>query len=280
MPSMTDFVNAETAVVREFVERGERRRQKSLELLPADFCGAVVLNARAAAERIIAWRDKYQTELDGQCAVLKAAQADVRAKYGSIAARPRAIGDVLLGPQRIVVGPSTAGMRTGDAIALERARVLPVRDHIRWCERQIYACETSLAKLRQIIKRAEAGSVSLLTYMTSEWREVLLVGEAHIGRLPPPVRGLLRAEAQPTDLTGEPLPVEAMAEDGKTPDLAPGMRGSIVTVGGEPGNFPHVPAHIPPAMQRRNEEIARRRAAGESMPSAGEAARRLAAGGD
>lgn len=229
MPRVEQLLEAENQLIGESIGRSER--QRAIDLLPLGWCQAFAANARAEARRTMELRDKYQAELEGRRVALRDAVAKVRESYAPIASQPRMEGDVLSGDARVVFGPSTASMRTKDSITLEHAEVQPVRIHILWLERQIYACESALGQLRRMVKMADMGNVGLLTYMSAQWRAVLLTGPAVVDTLPRRVRGALKEERMPTDITGAPLPPEALAADGKTPELAPGMRGSTSSRG-------------------------------------------------
>lgn len=255
MPSMDSWVSASDGLAAEFIRR--RDAKKVTGLLP-DVATPVIEAARAEATRIRAWVSQLDAEIERKRGELRTARAAVREKYLIVPGQSRMRGDPLTTGYRTEQGPSIGKQKPPEALALEKAKVRPIADRIAFLEKERAVRQQELGQLKRICAQASNGNPGVLNLLSDEWRSRLMVGAAVFGKLPPALRSLTEKATTPTDLSGEPLPEEALDADGK-PDLTSIMRGGSRSSAGHLDTLPATPG---PTANSRGEARRRRAAAG------------------
>jgi hypothetical protein len=216
MPSVQSFTDYFTALFERRLHRADQR-DAAAAVLPADFSGAVFTRARELAAEIDAALAALEPEIARARADLQAAEKQVAATRPRILSATRQRGDVLTKFSIEPGKPTSAAVTTSATIKARKQLVEPLRQLLQALERQRWLLEQERSQLKKIALRAGAGDVSLVIFLSDHWRSKLLIGPAALGKLPKAARELLGTTIY-VDSQGNPLPAEALTEEGK-PDL-------------------------------------------------------------
>jgi hypothetical protein len=216
MPRVDELFQDVTAMIQKHADRRKRKFQHQ-ELLPEDFCGQIFVKARDEAAKIRERMDWLEGQLQRVNAELKEARAEVIRACAHCWIPGRRTGNILFDfevtdpqpdPNRLQLSPSALKMR--------QQKAYPLMKHKQAIERELSNRQLELSELKKIAERAGCGDVSLIFFLTDEWRSKLEISTSLFGKLPPAAR--LMGTRMVVDPFGNVLPQEAIGDDGK-PDL-------------------------------------------------------------
>lgn len=222
MPSIQDLYDQVEARLQRQSDRKAARKEHA-HLLPPDFTGAVFNAAREEAARITAWLEKVEAEIERLKGEISREERAVRAACPRIVKPARVRGDILAGYEVVSGEPTSARVKTAEAVKLQQERVAPLRRRREALERERFAREQELAQLRKLAQMASRGDVALIHHLSDKWRSRLEIGSVAVGKLPPVARQMMDRNAIYVDAAGVPLPPEALDASGK-PDVPAGGR--------------------------------------------------------
>jgi hypothetical protein len=216
MPRVTELTDDFADLINRKIKHRERMKQHE-QLLPADFSGQIFNKIRAEASIIKERLDWLEGQLQRVNAELKEARAEVIRSCSHAWIPGRTRGNILFGfevtdpqpdPNKLQLSPKALKMR--------QEKVYPLMKHKMSIEREISRRQMELCELRRMAERASQGDVTLIYFLSDAWRSRLEIGNALLGKLPPPVR--MSGSRIQVDPYGNPIPEDALDAEGK-PDL-------------------------------------------------------------
>jgi len=216
MPRVDALFQYVTAMIQKYADRRKRKFQHE-GLLPEDFSGQIFIKCRDEAARIRERINFLESERSKVSAELKAAEFEVRQACSHCWLPSKRKGDILT--EFVITDPMPDPLRsqlTPKALAMRQKRVFPLKKHLQAIDRELSSRQMELSELRRMAERASRGDASLIFFLSDAWRGRLEIGAGLLGKLPPAVR--MSGVVLNVDPFGNPLPPEAITEDGK-PDL-------------------------------------------------------------
>jgi len=217
-PHVEDFNVFENERIQKAVERRDRRMEKIV--IPPDITGQVFLKCQAESK-----------DINAHIAFLKGELSHVKERLGALEKKARSMcppivhtqlqGNLLTKFEMIKVTSPNCRVVTQAVIDFRVKEIDPLKRLQNHFEQEIFIRTQESGQLKRIARMCGSGDIALLCHLTDVWRGRLEIGGSVFGKLPPYVRQLGQRNVIYVDQSGNVLPPEALAGDGK-PDLPTG----------------------------------------------------------